>query len=259
MLPDTKPPGIGHRFLKRFMYAQLSLWDGVLILLGKSQPKVPFTVRADPASVYYNFRISPERQEDFTRYANLPEGMTLCPVRCLEDDPAELLLTLNVYEVSGLASGVRAEWSTYILDTQRTPRFLVLEAASSTYSMDPVDIITRKSRVEHDTSDGQVRTAVASLDEGVFEARYAIPDDAPHADIAPEWAAANDTIYWRNGVCDRVFYDAALAHPRALRISGSDAQIDNRSHWAEFLAPQPEHILHFLDPIDFIIQPWANV
>ena len=81
-----------------------------------------------------NFRIKAEQREEFERYANLPAGFEICPIRCLADDSADYLLTLNVYEVEGLASGRRAEWSTYILDNTNRPRYMVLEAASSTWS-----------------------------------------------------------------------------------------------------------------------------
>ena len=71
--------------------------------------------------------------------------------------------------------------------------------------------------------------------------------------------AANDYIYWRNGICDRAFYDAGLAQPRALLLPGAVATIDDQTHWAQFLEPQPKHIIHFQNAIDFVIQPWANL
>ena len=46
MLPDTSPSRLGRRLLKRFMYAHFAVLDGLLILIGKAQPRVPFTVKA---------------------------------------------------------------------------------------------------------------------------------------------------------------------------------------------------------------------
>ena len=62
----------------------------------------------------------------------------------LQREEADYLLTLNVYEVTGIAVGIRAEWSTYITDNNGVPRYMVVEAQSSEYSMDPIDIITKK-------------------------------------------------------------------------------------------------------------------
>ena len=37
-----------------------------------------------------------------------------------DHDEPEYLLTLNVYRVSGITNGLRAEWSTYIADPDGT-------------------------------------------------------------------------------------------------------------------------------------------
>jgi hypothetical protein len=259
MLPDTNQSRLGRRLLKRILYSHMSLLDAIGILLGKTQPRVPFTVKADPNSVYYNFKVRGDQLEAFIHYINLPAGFTVCPIRCLEGEVADYLLTLNVYEVSGIAVGIRAEWSTYIADENGTPRYMVLEAQSSEYSMDPIDIITKKGRVEHTTSGDQAVTTVASLQQDLFQAKFSLTADAATAKIHPEWVAANDYIYWRVGICDRTFYDAALARPKAQLIAAASASIDDQTHWAAFLEPVPKHIVRFEEAIDFVIMPWVNI
>jgi hypothetical protein len=259
MLPETNPSRIGRRWLKRFIYSQFSLLEFFTILLGKTQPRVPFTVKAEPPSVYFNFAIRPDQREAFARYLNLPEGFSICPIRCLADEQGDYLLTLNVYEVTGIARGIRAEWSTYVTDSAGTPRYMVLEARSSEYSMDPVDIITRKSRVEHALTDNTIVTTVSSLNEQLFSAKIALGEARPAVKLHPEWTAANDYIYWRNGVCDRTFYNAGLADPAARLLSTPQSQIDNQTHWAPFLETTPRHIVMFENAIDFVVVPWANL
>jgi hypothetical protein len=258
-LPDTNPSRTGRRALKRLLYSQMSLLDVFKIQSGKTQPRVPFTVKADPSSVYFNFRIREAQLEPFIQYINLPEGFTVCPIHCIDGEEPDYLLTLNVYEVSGIAVGIRVEYSTYIQDDGGIPRYMVLEAQSSEYSMDPIDVITKKGRVEHSTSTDQGRTTVASLDQKLFQATYPLEPDAPKADIHPEWVAANDYIYWRNGICDRTFYDAGLAFPKARHIPPADAIIDDQTHWAQFLEPVPKHIVRYEEAIDFVIMPWVNI
>ena len=259
MLPSTNQSRTGRRLLKRFLYSQMSLLDVFKILLGKTQPRVPFTVKADPASVYYNFRIQADQLDAFIRYINLPPSFTVCPIRCLHDEEPEYLLTLNVYEVTGVAVGVRAEWSTYIADSEGIPRYMVVEAQSSEYSMDPIDVITKKGRVEHLTAGPQVTTTVASLEGQLFQASFPAAPDAERARVHPEWVAANDFIYWRVGICDRTFYDAGLGNPKARLIDPHSASIDDRTHWARFLEPVPKHVVVFEEAIDFVIMPWANI
>ena len=47
---DTRLATGTRKLIKRWMYAQLSILDGVMILLGKKNPKLSFTVLGDPNS-----------------------------------------------------------------------------------------------------------------------------------------------------------------------------------------------------------------
>jgi hypothetical protein len=258
MLPSTNQSRTGRRWLKRALYSQMSLGDVFRILFGKTEPKISFTVKAEPASVYWNFRIKSDMQAAFIGFINLPPGFEVCPIHCIDGEEPDLLLTLNVYEVGGIAVGIRAEWSTYIRDDRGKACYMVLEAQSSEYSMDSIDIITRKSRVEHVTGE-QTTTVVENLQGGSFESHFAPPNEKPYVTIHPEWIGANDFIYWRSGICDRTFYDTGLASPTAFLIDPSTAKIDNGTHWAVFLEPEPKHIIQYEGAIDFVIMPWVNI
>lgn len=259
MLADTSTARTGRKALKRFLYFQFALRDALFILLGKEQPSIAFTVKENPCSVYFNFRVRPECRDEFLSYINLAEGLEPCPIRILEDADPEWTLTLNVYEVSGISRGMRAEWSTYIRDSEGTPRYMVVEARSSEFSMDPVDIVTKKGRVEHSMSATEVQTVVASEEGQLFSSALQLKENQPLAQIADEWIEANDFIYWRNGICDRTYYDANMIAARVRNIPTEDASIDDQTHWARFLEPQPMHILKYEGPLNFMITPWANI
>ena len=75
-----------------------------------------------------------------------------------------------------------------------------------------------------------------------------------------EWVAANDFIYWINGVKDRTFYNSS-AHSAPLisvDLARRHACFDD-SEWAPFLDPTPAHVLVYLDKIQFAIGPWWNI
>lgn len=258
-LPAASTARTGRRILKRFLYAQLALRDAVLILFGRAEPSLPFTVKSEPSSVYYNFAVAPAQAAAFERYIALPPGFRLAPVRCLVGEEPRLLLTLNVYEVTGIAVGIRAEWSTYVYDKDGIARYMVLEARSSAYSMDPVDIITRKGRVEHVMSDDDIRTVVASSEDRLFTCTLRLRDDQPLAHIAPEWIAANDFIYWRNGFCDRTYYGETMVTARVRQASAGDCAISDDTHWAPFIEAEPVHVLRYEGPLHFMITPWWGV
>ncbi len=259
MLPDTSTGRLGRRVLKRFLYAQMALRDGLFILLGKTQPSLPFTVKAEPSSVYFNFRIRSDALAEFQQYINLAPGFELTPITCLAGEEPSHVLTLNVYEVSGLAKGLRAEWSTYVADAEGVPRYMVLEARSSEYSMDPVDVITPKGRVEHRMDTNQLQTVVASNDDALFRSTLTLRNSHPHAQIATQWIAANDFIYWRNGICDRTYYDANMIAVAVNNIPTEDVEIQDDTHWSAWVEPEPMHVLRYLGPLNFMISPWFNV
>ena len=241
------------------MYAQLSILDGVMILLGKKNPTLRFTILGDPGSVYINFEIKKSALEAFVDYIALPDGLQLVPIRCLADEEPAYLLTLNIYEVSGLVSGSRAEWSTFVDDGDGKPRYMILEARSSSGSMDPVHIVTRPGHVEHASTGGQLVSTAASEEGRLFRCSLALSERHPVATLASEWVAANDRIYWRNGVFDRAWYDGNLFDSAAKRVSRADIEIEDDTHWSQFVKRSPRHVLRYEDALEMVLSPWYNI
>ena len=259
MLADTNPSRAGRRFLKRMLYSQMAMRDAFLILIGRHRPSLSFKVLADPCSIYINFAVRKEMEQEFSDYINLGDELSLVPIRCLAEEEPALLLTLNIYEVSGLVNGPRAEWSTYITDSDGIPRYMVLEARAASGSMDPVNLFTRPDRVEHQEAGGRVVSTVASEDGRLFSSSIRLDEDHPIARPATEWIAANDYIYWRNGVCDRTWYDASVFNGKVRSVPYRDVTIRDETPWARFVEPQPRHVLRYEGALEFMISPWFNI
>ena len=257
---DGKPLFI-RRAIKASLYTPMALFDALRIPFRRAQPRIEFTVEADPPSVYYNFRVKADRLEDFKRYVDLPGHLPISPVRCVQGDEPDFLVTLNVYRVSGLINGIRAEFSTYIADDAGIPRYMVLEARDHSGSMDPVNLFTRPSPVEQKRDKKGMVTMVESDNGDRFNASaaQALFEAAPHVDIHSEWMEANDFIYWRNGVRDRCYYDAGMANPSVRALDPASVELTNDTHWAEFLEPEPKHVLVYENAMHFVIVPWENL
>ena len=257
--PLTRRGRFGRKALKRFLYAQMALMQGFKIAIGREQPYVRFTVEADPPSIYFMFRIRPDQVDGLARRLGLPAGFDVTPIRCVVDDEPAHLLALNVYRVSGLANGLRAEWSVYVADATGAPRYMVIDARSSKGSMDPVDVITKASTVEHARVADTVTTRVG-VPGSEFVATLTLPaDDGTIVAPAPEFVTANDYIYWGNGICDRTFYDKGLAFPNQRVLPGSAAVIADSTPWAALVEPEPVHVIVFRDAIEFVVSPWENI
>ena len=116
---------IVRKIIKRFIYSQLYFIESIKILFGRGKPFITFTVEDDPPPIYFNFKIREDRIEDFETMLSLPSEFKLTKLRCLLEDKQEYYyMTLNVYRVSGLTNGLRAEWSTYVREPEGKTRCL---------------------------------------------------------------------------------------------------------------------------------------
>ncbi len=243
--------------IKRFLYSQLYQRDSFRVMFGRAKPLVQFKVEATPPSLYFNFELDPARVPDLAAELDLP--FPLAPIRCLEGDEPFHCLTLNIYRVSGLANGIRAEWSLYIEDHLGKPRYLVVEARADAPSIDSVNLITRRGEVTHTVDGNSLESLVVDRDGRRFAASCRAFENGPAVRVAPEWIEANDYIYWLNGICDRTFYDSGLANPKARLVEPDHVDIRDDTHWATMVSSQPRHVVIFEDAIEFAMSPWWNL
>ncbi len=248
---------LGRVALKRFLYSQLYQRDAFRLIFGTTKPLLPFKVEADPPSVYFNFEIAPKRVAKLRKELDLP--YPLAKIRCLEDEDPFYCLTLNTYRVSGLAYGIRAEWSVYIEDDHGTARYLVVEALSDTPSLDGVNLVTMSGEVTHTGDETAIDTSAVAADGGRFSARCRAPGSGPLVRAAPEWIEANDYIYWLNGICDRTFYDSGLVNAKTRLVRPKNVEIEDSTRWSDMVRPRPKHVIVFENAIEFAISPWWNL
>lgn len=243
--------------MKRFIYSQLYLRDSLRLMFGRAKPLVQFKVESTPPSIYFNFELDAARVPGLEKELDLP--FPLAPIRCVQGEDPFHCLTLNVYRVSGLANGIRAEWSLYVEDPLGKPRYLVVEAAADAGSLDSVNLITRAGEVTHRLEDETLDSSVRAADGGRFVSTCnALGNGAP-VRAAAEWIEANDYIYWLNGVCDRTFYDSGLANPNARLVAPENVSIDDTTRWGSLARRTPKHVIVFEDAIEFAMSPWWNL
>ena len=91
------------------------------------------------------------------------------------------------------------------------------------------------------------------------EREVELPDDQPDVLPTREWVEANDRIYWKNGVCDRVYYDAAFHNTPMWRVDPASIGLVDTTRWAEWVEPEPRHALFCSDALELVMSPWWNV
>ncbi len=252
-------------FIKQFMYGSLTFSMGSDIMAGKAEPIINFTVLETPPSIFYIFRIPDANVPALEAAIGLPTGFSLAKIKILESDAEEhYYMNQNVYEVAGLSgmlAGIRAEWSVYVYDAEGVPRFMVIEASCDSVSMDSVDLFTMPRIVEHTLVGNQITSLAEAFDGTFFEASFPVPGSGINVVGTREWIAANDFIYWRNGVCDHTFYGGDLLDADMISIDLNTVILTDETPWADFIDPIDPlgHVLLYRNKLEFAIMPWWNL
>ena len=253
-----------HRTMKRIMYASLTLQSAFKILLGDEQPLLPFIVEESPNSIFINYEIDETQLSSLTDFLALPEGFALSPIAILKDETPKYYLSLNIYAVSGLGgalSGNRAEWSVYVRNNQGRTSYMVVEARSSSFSLDSVNWFTPATPLTHEFQNGALVSWVDTGANTFFSSEISAAgiENAIEVYGANEWAAANDLIYWGNGVADRTYYDGKLIDTAMLSVDPALVSVADSSPWAQFVSGEPSSVLMFQTGLEFVISPWYNL
>jgi hypothetical protein len=268
--PTSGPPSL--TAVKRKVFGQQAQIEADRIGAGVQQPILDFLVEATPPSIFVNWVIPDAQAAAFSSFVDLPPGFTLAKVRIVESDPAPAYwLSLNVYRVSGITTGLRAEWSTYVDDGSGSPRFMIVRARAADGSLDPLGPLAFPEPFAHSLSGDVITTTMNKtvLQNGIpvltgdplYASTIDLPDPADRTFVTPtrEWVAANDFIYWLNGVNDRIFHNSTSHSAPLISVDLDDVTIADDSEFVPYLDPTPAHVLVYLDRIEFMIGPWWNV
>jgi hypothetical protein len=255
---------------KNITFGAYSYGHAFQVLEGLAEPLVRFDVLVDSVpSIFINFNIPRKNARALESLLDLPQGFKLARSRMTEGRPAQYLLTLNIYETVNVLTGLteqRAEWSVYVEDhndPSAVGRYLmVIDVNSNAASLNPVDLFTNPTVLEYELQGGRL-SADIKADPAGEEDKFYIEFDMPSADAPPvslrqDWILANDRIYWRNGIYDRLLYNGLLLDAEVVEVNPDWAVINDNTPWAEFVDETPVQIAVFKNPLQFVIRPWYN-
>lgn len=248
--------------IKTQIYSSLTRFKGAQIFQGLADGIFDFTVTSDVPAFFINFRIPRHQISKLKEKLNLPSNLTLVPVSPFKYRLPHYQMSLNIYLGEGIAAGLRAEWSVYVAEKSnpRQPYYLVVDAATSMPSLDPVNLFTQPAEV-FDYSIDANGAAVTNIQfqNQTFKAKFPLPQRAAAPTVNPRWIRANDRVYWRNGVYDRLFYNASVTQPGLSLIDIKQIEIEDGTIWAKFLDPKPLSAFTFSRALEYKISPWFNV
>lgn len=262
--PANNPAFDFHRLAKRFMYGTLTIQSGIDVFMGKEQPLLKFRVLEDPPSIFINYLVPPDKVAALTSYLNLPNGLALTPISIIEGEEPQIYLSLNIYAVDGLRgllSGNRAEWSVYASKIGDRPSYVVVDAKASVLTLDSVNWFTEGTELRHGPTADGIYSFAESDDGTSFESliSQAGLDAAVEVYTEPRWVAANDRIYWGNGVADRTYYDGNFVDVPVLSVDPAALTYADSTVWIQFVDPVPANVLVFQTGFELVITPWYNL
>jgi hypothetical protein len=225
-------------------------------------------VDGSPGSVFIRWEFKDQAAIEAFEANELPAGFALAPCQFLESDAPGYFLALNLYNSGGgsIVDGARAEWDVFVQppDGDPRPRFMVIDALAEAVSADPVNGLTPAEPLSHEFLGNQVVSYVGKLENDVeipvFSSSFPKPSGtAPIARFTRQMAIGNDYIYWGHGVLDRVLYNATTFNYDALFADLNQVQITDDSHWKQYLADDPTYVVYYLNTLEYVASPWANL
>jgi hypothetical protein len=277
------------RAFKHFQYSSIYTQQASLVAKGEAQPLLNFVVLQDPPAVLIQWEILPEKRNDLIQFLNYPSWLEMIPLAILENDPMErFYVTLNLYGVSGLngfLTGVRAEWSIYVAKPGDRPSYMIIVADHDELSLSTVEGFVQGNGMKHErTNDGGIFSFVpVRLDvknktkkddhaqqkdkpeeeepEVYFECLIptASLDTAVRTLPTRRWVAANDQIYYRNGVSDRAFYNGKIIDVPVLAVDPSTVVITDNSIFQDYINPVPISVVVYTNQYELAVSPWFSI
>lgn len=253
-----------HRTAKHFMYGTLIRQSARNVSRGTEQPLLKFKVLDEPQSVFINFEIRPDKVDELLDFLKLPNGFGLAEIAILEEEEPRFYISLNIYAVdglNGLLTGLRAEWSVYVQKDGGRTSFMVIDAKAENLTLDSVNWFSLGSYIRHELTDNGYESFVASGWGSSFASIISADGiaDATLRFTNPSWIAANDRIYWLNGVADRTYYDGEFMDTPVLDIDPAALSFSDTTVWSQFVYAEPVSVLLFQKGFELVISPWFNI
>jgi hypothetical protein len=258
------------QLFKNFTFGLFSYGHAFQVLQGVAEPLLRFDVLTDSVpSIFINFNMPRKKARELESLLDLPPGFKLARSRMTEGRPKQYLLTLNIYTTANVLTGLpenRAEWSVYVEDRNDPaaggPYLMVIDVNSDAPSLNPFDLWTAPSGFEYALQDGSLSADIKADPAGSMDKFY-VEFDMPSANrqsvsLRKDWILANDRIYWRNGIYDRLQYNGLLLDADVVEVNPKSAVIDDNTAWADFVDETPVQIAVFRNPLEFVIRPWFN-
>ena len=218
---------------------------------------VPFNVL--PNSLYINYRLTPLQKTAVENYISEKNKKFHLEPIAMNPDKTDLdyYLSLNIYNCTSPVflndkETTRFEINTYVNDECKKGT-LIMDYLSNELSIDPIYIFKRLSSLSY-TKDN---ITGKSLSQNIFLKTniQMDPSEDPCFPINDDLIDYSDTIFYMNGIYDKLFYDTSLTKA-SLKIPILE---DLQFTYLNITFDQPDSVFYFENQIDFVGGVWYNI
>jgi hypothetical protein len=221
----------------------------------------PFTIK--PYSTYINFRLEEDQIFYLQNYIKqYTDSIELFPIKMFPMDVPSYILSVNIYNcTSPLFSNeekdiTRCEINTYVKDKNNNYGTLILDYCSNYLSLDPVDLFKKEQKAFFTKN-------YSFLNYNIFNDKlnFSIQFDYTNTNkikriISDSLVQFTDNIFYKNGICDKLFYDSTLVK------SVIESPVDYRNFtfmYKHMKFDNIHSIFYFKNKLHFICGLWHNL
>ena len=142
---------------------------------------------------------------------------------------------------------------------------MIIQAVSANVSFDPTTLLSEANPVSYEIDGDEVVANVSERvdeeDVPVFTSSFPLPDPDTAEPVrwTAEMAIANDYMHWPNGVYDHIVYNATTYNWEGRFVDTERTTIDDRSRWAEYIEPEMLDATYYLNTLEYVASPLANL
>lgn len=221
----------------------------------------PFTIK--PYSTYINFELNNDQVSYLQNYIkNYTDTIELFPMKIFPTDNPSYILSVNIYNcTSPLFSNeerdiTRCEINTYVKDKNNNYGTLILDYCSNYLSLDPVDLFKMEQKAFFIKNNSFLDYKIVNE-----KINFSIQFDYTKTNEIKQIISENliqftDNIFYKNGICDKLFYDSTLVKS----VIESPQIYDNYIFTYKHMNFDKIHsIFYFKNNLHFICGLWHNL
>lgn len=233
----------------------------------------PFNVKR--YSTYINIKLNTMQKNYLTDYIReYTPNLSLVPIKLGKFDCCDdYYLSVNIYNcssplfINGEVDVARCEINTYVKDQQNNYGTIILDYNTNGISLDPVNLFKAPVAsvckiIKHSGDAGGAIKCVANDNKINLQIKYTIPTQRCGSTMqknyymSPQLIKYTDNIYYKNGICDKLYYDSSLIDA-STKIPQNYADFYFKYKDLEF--NRFDSIFYFNNDLNFVCSLWNNL